>query len=122
MKSLTLCLLGLFSTSIAFASHTAPQNTARESLLENKAVKVWKTTILPSKEQELSPHRHDRNRVVIALTDGKLKVVSSQGKIHYLNLKAHHAYYLEKDIPAETHTDENITTKPIQVIVVELKS
>jgi hypothetical protein len=31
-------------------------------------------------------HRHDRDRVVVALTDGILKVKNDKRKVHYLHL------------------------------------
>lgn len=95
--------------------------TKRTTLLANDQVNVWKTTIYPTKNQQLKPHRHEFNRVLIALNDGVLKVVNDQGKSHLLTLKKDQAYFLTKDIPSELHTDENLSGHVVSVIVVELK-
>ncbi len=78
--------------------------------------------VYPQKNQILAKHRHDHDRVLVAFDDGILKVVSNTGKSHLLKLKRDTAYYLEKDIPNETHTDENMSSHPIKVMVIELKN
>ena len=98
------------------------ENSKRIQQFENAEVKVWKTIIYPGNSQSISIHRHDRDRVVVALTDGTLKVVNDKGDTHYLHLKKNKAYFLSKDTPNELHSDENISEHPIKVMVVELKS
>ena len=49
--------------------------THRTALLTNDQVNVWKTIIYPSQHQQLALHRHEFNRVLIALDDGELKKV-----------------------------------------------
>lgn len=98
----------------------AQAQTQRIPLLNNEEVRVWKTIIYPNKEQILTPHRHDHNRVLIALDDGKLKITNNKGNSHYLVLKKEQAYYLAKDVPGELHTDENLSQHPIKVMVIEL--
>jgi hypothetical protein len=96
------------------------QTTKRIPQFSNEAVTVWKTIVYPSSNQALKMHRHDNNRVVVALTDGVLKVTNDKGKVHYLTFKKDQAYYLTKDILNELHGDENITNHPIKVMVIEL--
>ncbi|USQ14149.1 hypothetical protein J2N86_02110 [Legionella lytica] len=96
-------------------------STQRIPLLANNKVQVWKTLIYPNKEQSLAMHRHEHNRVLVALNSGKLKVTNNKGEVHYLELEKGQAYYLLKDVPGELHTDENMGEHPIKVIVVELK-
>jgi len=103
----------------SFSTHATP-GTERIGLFSNNRVSVWKTIIYPSSKQALKMHRHDFDRVVVALTDGLLKVTTSKGKTHYMQFKKDKAYYLSKDIPGEIHTDENIGKRPIKVIVIEL--
>ncbi|WP_058533131.1 cupin domain-containing protein [Legionella saoudiensis] len=103
------------------SSYLAQANTQRIPLLANNKVQVWKTLIYPAKEQSLAMHRHEHNRVVVALDSGKLKVTNNKGEVHYLELEKDQAYYLLKDVPGELHTDENVSDHPIKVIVVELK-
>jgi quercetin dioxygenase-like cupin family protein len=94
--------------------------TRREPQFENEHVQVWKSVIMP--RQPLSQHRHDHGRALIALTDGELKVIDPQGKVKdTYKWQAGKAYWLGKDPPNETHADVNETTKPIEVIVVQLK-
>jgi hypothetical protein len=95
--------------------------THRTTEFTNDKVNVWQTIIYPSKGQQLKPHRHDYDRVVIALDDGKLKIVNDKGQEHDLVLKKNKSYYLTKDVPNELHTDENVSGHPLGVIVIELK-
>lgn len=88
---------------------------------ENSRVNVWKTIIYPTIQQTISMHRHEYDRVVVALTSGTLKVKNDKGKVHYLHLKKDKAYYLSKDVPNELHSDQNVSNHPIKVIVIELK-
>ena len=95
------------------------KTTNRGTEFANSTVHVWKTTIYPSSKQVLKMHRHDHDRVVIALSNGLLKITNNKGKIHYLKLEKEKAYYLPKDIKNELHNDENISKHPIKVMVVE---
>ncbi len=94
--------------------------TRREPQFENDHVRVWKSIIMP--KQPLAMHRHDHGRALIALTDGQLKVVDPNGKtLDTYDWKAGKAYWLGVDPAGQTHADVNDTSKPIEVIVVELK-
>lgn len=95
--------------------------TKRIKQFTTKQVSVWKTVIYPTSNQSLSMHRHEHNRVLVALTDGLLKITNDKGKVHYLRLQKDKAYYLKKDIPNELHKDENLAQFPIKVMVIELK-
>lgn len=66
-------------------------------------------------------HRHDYDRVIVALSNGLLKITNDKGKTHYLKLEKNKAYYLTKDPLHELHKDENMTKHPITVMVIELK-
>lgn len=116
--TLTLCILS-FLTSIN--SYAEVKKTTRIPQLSNKEVSVWTTVIYPDKKQILKMHRHEHNRVIVALDNGLLKVVNNKGKIHFLKLQKDKAYYLSKDVPGELHTDENMSKHPIKVVVIELK-
>ncbi|MDP3560091.1 MAG: hypothetical protein Q8R79_07085 [Legionellaceae bacterium] len=112
----TLFLLILIPMNMAYA-HT----TKRIAEFSNAQVAVWKTVIYPNSKQRLAMHRHEYNRVMVALSDGVLKITNDKGKTHYMKLEKNKAYYLTKDIPNELHMDENITRHPISVMVIELK-
>lgn len=111
------CLL-LMGFSITI--HAQLPTTHRISQIENDAVHVWKTIIYPTKKAQLTMHRHDNNRVVVALTNGLLKVTNNQGHVHYLKLKKGMSYYLKKDPKNELHVDENMSGHVVKVIVIEL--
>lgn len=92
----------------------------REPQFENAQVTVWKSIVMPN--QPLSLHRHDHGRVLVALTDGQLKVVDGAGKtLDTYNLKAGKALWLGIDPPGQMHADVNPGTKPVEVVVVQLK-
>lgn len=110
-----LLITALFLCNIAHA-----QTTHRVELLSNQKVNVWKTIIYPASNQTLPMHRHDKDRVLVALTDGLLKITSDKGDSHYLKLERHKAYYLPRDRPNELHNDENMSSHAVKVIVLEL--
>lgn len=115
MKKLYLLLTLLFVTFQVVAG-----TTNRLDQFSNDQVKVWKTVIYPSSQQALPMHRHEHNRVLIALTDGTLKITNNKGKVSYLKLKKDTAYYFTKDPEGELHNDENLSKQAIKVMVVEL--
>lgn len=104
----------------AFNAYSA-QLTKRINQLSNDKVNVWESVIYPNKNEALPMHRHDNPRVLVALTDGVLKVTSDKGQSHLLTLKKDKSYYLPPDPQGEMHTDENITRRPIRLILIELK-
>lgn len=95
--------------------------TKRVTQISNDKVNVWRTVIYPAEAGMLKMHRHEHDRVVVALDDGVLKVMNDQGHAHYLKLKKGESYFLQKDTKNELHTDENMTKHPISVVVIELK-
>lgn len=96
------------------------QASHREPQFENENVAVWKSVVMPN--QPLTLHRHDHGRALIALNDGQLKVVDKNGKtLDTYNLKAGKAMWLGVDPPGQMHADVNPGTKPVEVIVVQLK-
>lgn len=113
-------LIGIIALYSSCVSSTEV-STQRISLLSNDRVSVWKTIIYPNKAQILKMHRHENDRVVVALDDGLLKVTNDKGKVHYLKFKKGMAYFLNKDVPNELHNDENLSGHQVKVIVIELK-
>jgi hypothetical protein len=96
--------------------------TTRTPQFSNSQVSVWETIIYPSANQELKMHRHDHDRVLVAFNDGSLKIANDKGKVHYLTLEKNKSYYLTKDIPNELHSDQNMSSHPIKVLVIELNN
>ena len=110
----------LAGASAMWAQQQLQGTTRREPQFENEHLKTWKSIIMP--RQPLTQHRHEFGRALIALTDGELKVVDPQGKVKTTyKWEKGKAYWLPADLPGETHADVNETSKPIEVIVVELR-
>ena len=107
----------IFTTAFA-SSVRADTITHREKQFENKEVKVWKTTIEPG--QPLKMHRHDKKRVVVALTDIDLTVINNRGQSHKIVMKKETARFLDADKPQELHYDINNSTHPMKVMIIEL--
>ena len=123
MKRVRLAAIVATSFLIGAASMWAQQQqsgTRREPQFENEHLKTWKSIIMP--KQPLTQHRHEFGRALIALTDGELQVVDPQGRVKTTyKWEKGKAYWLPADPPGETHADVNETSKPIEVIVVELR-
>jgi hypothetical protein len=119
--TITVCGLSfLAGAGVMWAQQQGQGGTRREPQFENDQVRAWKSIVMPN--QPLTLHRHDHGRALIALTDGQLKVVDKDRKVlDTYDWKAGKAYWLDADPPGQTHADVNDTTKPIEVIVVELK-
>ena len=96
------------------------QTTNRVSEFKNDQVSVWKTTIYPGTKNILKMHRHDHDRIVVALDKGLIRITSKKGKMHYLHLQKNKSYYFKRDPMQEYHTDENLSPHPIHFIVIEL--
>ena len=93
----------------------------REPQFENAQVSVWKSIVMP--KQPLTLHRHEHGRVLVALTNGQLNVVGKDGKVlDTYHLEAGRAMWLGVDPPGQLHADVNPGTKPVEVIVVQLKN
>lgn len=104
----------------ALAWQTVTAQSRREEQFENDQVKVWKSIILPN--QPISLHRHEHGRTIVALTGGTLDIVDGTGKtLKKLPFEAGKAYWLGVDPPGEQHADLNRGTRPIEVMVIEMR-
>ena len=119
--SRTFLSLPLFLSGFFLINSVQAQATQRIEQFSNDKVRVWETVVYPSSQQKLAMHRHEHDRVVVALTDGLFKITNDKGKIHFLKLEKNKAYYLTKDPANELHSDENMSGHVIRVMVVELK-
>ena len=119
MQIRILCLGALALGVTTMASPQPPRATVRTPQLENDSVRVWKTSIAPG--QPLSLHRHENGRVIVALTDGTLKIVKESGEAKTVTWEKGKAYWLAADPPGEKHGDLNEGPEPIEVMVVEMK-
>jgi beta-alanine degradation protein BauB len=114
--AVTGLLLGAYA---AVRSQVAATQSGRVDQFENAEAKVWKTVILP--HQPLAMHRHDHPRIVVALTDGKLDLVDSDGGHDVHVWEKDHAYWLPAMAPGAMHSDVNAGEMPMEVMVVELE-
>jgi len=113
--------LAAFSLALfaAVRAQTTAMQTHREDQFQNDDVKVWRTTVLPN--QPLAMHHHDHPRVLVALTDGTMDIVDSNGTHDVHVWKQNHAYWLPAMPPGALHSDVNVGTSPLEVLVVELE-
>lgn len=93
--------------------------TTRTLQFENDSVRVWKTTIFPN--QPLKMHRHEHDRVVVALKGGNLAKLDANGVLMPRIFETGNSYWLDKDPPNELHACVNKSNEPIEVVVIELK-
>jgi uncharacterized RmlC-like cupin family protein len=83
---------------------------------DNDSVRVLKVTDVPHKKSGL--HKHDLNRVMIYLTAGDLDVSFENGKVEHQHWKAEQVAFS----PAGgMHTSENVGSKPLVIVEIELK-
>jgi hypothetical protein len=114
---LLVALVGL-AFSAGFAADQIFAQTGREPQFENRAVKVWKTLVLPNNPLPL--HRHEHPRVIIALRGGPMKILEDSGNSELHEWQSGKAYWLDASAPGTSHQDVNVGDKPIEVMVVEL--
>jgi hypothetical protein len=120
-KNLLLVACGVLigALAVAWAQNKQSATTQRTPQFENPNVKVWKTLIMPN--QPLTLHRHENGRVIVALQGGTLTIKKEKGDSKKVVWETGKAYWLDADPPGELHGDVNETTKPIEVMVVELQ-
>lgn len=117
MIRLTAAVIALvgFSRS-AVAQDPVKVDPARHKVeLENAQVRVLRVTLEPGAKTPV--HEHPAG-VVTFLTDAKLRVTPVGGKPNETPRKAKEVLALE----ATRHTAENLGSKPIELILVELKA
>ena len=117
-------LLGILSTLFFFvcATHAAfaqdavkvdPQHYKVES--ENAQVRVLRITYGPHEKSVM--HGHPAS-VAVFLTDGQVKFTLPNGKMEERTWKAGQTMWL----PAGKHLPDNVSDKPLELILVELKA
>lgn len=93
--------------------------TQRVPQFENDEVSVWKSMVMPN--APLVMHTHQHPRVIIALTGGDMKIVTENGTSQTQHWETGKAYWLSTEEGKVRHADVNAGSKPIEVMVVELK-
>jgi beta-alanine degradation protein BauB len=100
-------------------SSTSTVGAQRTPQFENEEVSVWRTVVPPN--QPLPMHTHKHPRVIVALTGGTMKVAYENGSSETHEWESGKAYWLPTAEGLKLHSDVNTGTKPIEVMVVELK-
>ena len=111
-----LCGIVCLAVSVAKAQDPVqvdPKNWKVE--FENDQVRVLRVKIDP--HGKLGMHEHPAN-LLITLTDGRVKDIFPDGKTAEREFKAGQATWR----PAVKHANENLTDKPTESILVELKA
>ena len=123
MRPVTVLIACILSSAAGAGIMFSQQQHAasrREPQFTNQYLQVWKSIVMP--KQPLTLHRHDHGRALVALTDGDLKVVDRNGKVlDTYRLKAGRAMWLAADPPGQMHADVNDSSRPIEVVVVQLQ-
>jgi hypothetical protein len=96
-----------------------PTATQRIPQFENADVAVWKSIVMP--HAPLVMHTHQHPRVIIALAGGDMKIVNETGASETQHWETGKAYWLSAEEGKTRHADVNDGSKPIEVMVVELK-
>ncbi|MFY9746333.1 MAG: hypothetical protein WA891_13275 [Acidobacteriaceae bacterium] len=113
-------LLGFAAGLGVMRSQQAPPQTQRFPRFENENVRVWRSLVLPN--SPLAMHRHDHGRVIIPLQGGSMNIVQQNGPTETHVWEVGKAYWLPANPPGTMHADVNAGSKPIEVMVVELKN
>jgi hypothetical protein len=109
------CMLLFSGTPQAYAA-----TTKRIPQFSNTKVTVWETNIYPTNKESLQLHRHDQDRVIVALTNGKLKFVTNTGHTEILTFEKNKAYFFPKNPPRELQIETNIGKDVLKVMVIAL--
>jgi hypothetical protein len=123
MNSSLLRVVLLSAITLTPFSALTPQQanqTQRIPQFENEDVAVWKTTVMPN--APLTLHTHQHPRVIVALSGGTMKVVNEDGTSELHQWETGKAYLLPAAEGKKRHADANVGSRPIEVMVVELKN
>ncbi len=83
---------------------------------ENDQVRVLRVRV--GAHEKIPMHEHVLNRVSVALTDQNVRSTDSQGKVETVVHKAGEASWGT----GKTHKEENLNDKPLEILIVEIKS
>jgi quercetin dioxygenase-like cupin family protein len=112
-------VLLLLLAAVTPGSSNPGVETERIPQFENEHVKVWRSVISPSAPLPL--HRHEHGRVIIALQGGTMKIEEQTGASETQVWETGKAYWLPANPPNTMHRDINVSDRPIEVMVVEIK-
>lgn len=113
-----LGVMGLASSTDSIAQDATKVNPrSYKVVLENDKVRVLEYKSLPGFGVcGQGKHSHPAH-LTIAMADGKVKVVAEDGKTFAADEKSGHIFWA----PAQTHSVENISGRPMRTYMVEIK-
>ena len=113
-----LGLMGLVGANDAVAQDAAKVNPrSYRVLLENDKLRVLEYRSRPGFGVcGQGKHSHPAH-LTVAMTDAKVKVITEDGKVITAEPKAGAVFWS----PAETHTTENISGRPMRAYLIEIK-
>ena len=91
-----------------------------EVQFENELVRVVKVKIRA--HEEVGLHRDDYPQVVVALKGGTITRLEGNGSTVDVEFPKGEAVFREVDPPGELHRSVNQTCKPIELVIVQLKT
>lgn len=111
--------IGISAALLMLASFQPLTPQQRTLEIENEEVAVWKSVVVPN--GPLTMHTHQHPRIIVALSGGTMKIVREDGTTESNVWETGKAYWLPASQGIGRHADLNTGSKPIEVIVVELK-
>jgi quercetin dioxygenase-like cupin family protein len=94
----------------------AQPGAERSAVIDDERVRVLVVTDEPGHKSPL--HQHDRNRVMIYLDPGTMRLAYEDGTVKNLRWKAGHVRW---DPAGGKHTSENTAKAPFRIVEVEIK-
>ena len=91
-----------------------------EAQFENEHISVAKAKIMP--DEEIGLHRDVYPQIVIALKGGTITRLEADGRQTDVNFPTGVAVFRDIDPPNEFHKSVNKGSKPVELIIIQLKS
>src|SRR4051812_7802589 len=85
-------------------------------IFENERVRVWELAVEPGRNKGL--HRHDLPYVIVPLTEGKIEIEATDGKVYRPNEKVGEAIWRDA---GEVHDLRNLGDTTYRNVLVEIK-
>ncbi|HZR31711.1 MAG TPA: hypothetical protein VFA76_07645 [Terriglobales bacterium] len=115
MRNMLLCMVACLLASLAFAQDPVKVDPKHYKIeKENDQVRVLRVHYGPHEKSVM--HEHPSS-VATFLNAGRVKFTYPDGKAEERSWKAHDVMVT----PAGTHLPENLTAKPFDLVLVELK-
>lgn len=91
-----------------------------EVQFENDQVRVLNMKVMA--HEEIGLHRNEYPQVVVSLKGGTITRLEADGSKTEVHFPKAEAVFLEADAPGELHNSINNTCKPVELIIIQLKT